>query len=166
MPTWSVAERTYHFPTRVAFLDTNVLIAVVQENDGRHGHTEAVLELQDYHWCVTHSCVLEAWNFLAGKQKNRRLAIQLIDWLFTPGNAFLISDAVEPLSTAHLFSQQLHVDIVDANLVDVANRLTVQCDLKPWAHIATYDTRDFLRIHYQKKLKFNVFDMEHMESTA
>lgn len=166
MPSWTVAERVYDLPREIAFLDTGVLIALVNPRDNWHAHTVAVLDLGEYRWAVTNSNLIEAWNFLVGREKRRDLAIHLMDWVLTPGNVILVGDAIEPVSTAHNYTHVHRIDIVDAALLDLADRISRECKISPAVHVATYDAGDFLRLFGSPGLHFNVYDMRDISSTT
>ena len=166
MPGWLVLERVYDLPRNIALLDTNVLIALVDPNDGWHEHTISALDMGEYRWAVPHATLLEAWNFLVGRQKRRDLAYRLMDWVLTPGQAIVVGDAIEPVSSAHKYSQRFGIDLVDANLLDLADRMSRECSIEPAVHVATYDTRDFIRLFGPSGLSFNVYDMRDTSSTS
>ena len=166
MPNWLVPERIYDVPRNIAFLDTNVLISLVDPNDVWHDQTVAALDMGEYRWAVVLGSLIEAWNFLVGRVKRTQLAYDLMSWVLTPGNAILVGDAIEPVSTAHLYSQRYAIDLVDASLIDLADRVSKACELNPAVHVATYDTRDFLRLFGVSGLSFHVYDMRDTSSTS
>jgi predicted nucleic acid-binding protein len=166
MPFWTVAERVYDLPRNIALLDTNVLVAFANPHDGRHEHTMAALDLGEYTWAVTHASLVEAWNMLVGRERRPDLAYQLMAWVLTPGRAILVGDAIEPVSIAHSYSQRFRIDLVDANLIELADRVSRECEIRPAVQIATYDTGDFLRLFGPSGLSFNVYDMANMSSTS
>ena len=166
MPIWTVAERVYDLPRNIALLDTNVLVALVNPNDGWHQHTVDALDLGEYVWAVPHASLLEAWNMLVGRERRTDLAYQLMSWVLTPGRAILVGDAIEPVSVAHTYSQRFGIDLVDASLLELADRVSRECDIQPAVQIATYDTGDFLRLFGPSGLSFNVYDMRNTSSTS
>lgn len=166
MLSWTVAERTYDLPRNVALLDTNVLVALANPNDGMHRHTIGALDLAEYTWAVPHASLIEAWNILAGRERRTDLAYGLMQWVLTPGQVILVGDAIEPVSAAHNYSQSLGIDLVDASLMELANRISSECRIHPAVQIATYDTGDFLRFFGRSDLSFNVYDMRNISSTA
>src|SRR5690349_21186916 len=131
MPAWVLPERAYDLPRNIALLDTNVLIAMFDLEDVRHGDTIAAIDLGEYQWGVWHPIIIEAWNFLVGKVKRLDYAIAMMDWLLTPGNVTLVADEDEAIEVAHSYSRRFNVDIVDAGLLDLANRLTRICKIFP-----------------------------------
>src|SRR3712207_8318784 len=52
-------QRSYLIPRQVAFLDTNVLISLVNAQDGYHQQTKDVLSLGEFEWAISHACLLE-----------------------------------------------------------------------------------------------------------
>jgi predicted nucleic acid-binding protein len=166
MPDWLVPEQVYDLPRRIALLDTNVLIALVDPRDNWHDHTVAAIDLGEFKWVVTYPSLIEAWNLLVGRQRRLDLAYELMNWIFTPRQAILLGDAIEPVATAHSYSQRFRIDLVDASLIDLADRMSRECDLNPSVHVATYDTGDFTRLLGIPGLNFNVYDMRDITSTT
>lgn len=166
MPNWDVQASTYDIPRNLALLDTNVLIAFIDTTDSRHDHTQAVIDMAEYRWAVAQPNLIEAWNFLVGKQKRRDLAYKLMDWVLTPGQVILLDDSLEPIVDTHRYSREMSVDIVDAGMINLADRISKYCGLRPAVHVATYDTRDFYRLFGHNGLEFNVYDLEHTSSTT
>ena len=166
MPNWLVAEREYDLPRDIALLDTNVLISAVDSRDDWHNHTLTLLDLGQFRWAVSHASLVEAWNLLAGREKRKDLAYKLMQWVLTPGEVILVGDAIEPVSAAHEYSSRFQIDLVDAGLLDLADRMSRECDINPAVHVATYDTADFLRLFGPSGLSFNIYDMEGIYSTA
>lgn len=166
MPTWLVPQREYQIPRNIALLDTNVLVAMFDQKDGRHQDTVAAIDLGQFQWGVSHANIIEAWNFLVGKIKRLDFAYTMMNWLLTPGNAVLIGDAIENVEKAHLYSTNFGIDIVDASLLDTADQITKICSIIPYVHVATYDAADFLRLFGRADLRFNVYDMRDLSSTT
>ena len=166
MPQWIVPQRECELPRNIALLDTNVLVALFDQNDPRHADTEAAIDLAQFAWGVSYAAIIEAWNFLVGKVTRPDYAIQMMEWILTPGNVALIADEYEQVDAAHGYSRRFGVDIVDAALLDLAHRITQACSLSPSVHVATYDAKDFLRLFGRKDLHFNVYDMRDLSSTT
>ena len=166
MPSWLVPQREYEVPRNIALLDTNVLISMFDRADARCADTWAAIDLGSYHWAVTHGNMIEAWNFLVGKVKRLDYAYDMMKWLLTPGSVLTIGDALEDIKIADRYSRTFGVDIVDAALMDIADRLTKDCAINPPVHVATYDVRDFLRWFGRSDLSFNVYDMRDLSSTT
>ena len=165
MSLWPVAAREYDLPRNLAFLDTNVLVSLMDERDHWHENTLAVLELNEFRWAVAHANLIEAWNMLAGRQKRPDLAQGLMTWALTPGQVVLVGDAIEPVSVADGYTRMYRIDLVDAGLLDIATRISRDCDFRPYAHVATYDAGDFLRLFGSAGLFFHVYDMRDASST-
>lgn len=166
MPTWHLPARQYDLPRDIALLDTNVLIAFVNPQDSWHEHTVSALDLGQFRWVVPHTSLIEAWNFLVGREKRRDLAAKLMAWVLTPGQVIVIGDGVVALSAARDYSERFGIDLVDACLVELADRVTRECGLNPAVHVATFDTGDFLRLFGPSGLSFNVYDMKDISSTS
>jgi predicted nucleic acid-binding protein len=167
MPIWGVQAREYDLPRNLALLDTNVLVAMFHPEDARHDEAVvAINDLGEFHWAVSEPVIVEAWNFLAGKVGRTDYAVRMMQWLLTPGNVTLIGDESERVEVAHAYSVTHRLDIVDAWLLDIADRISRTCNIVPAVHVATYDVRDFLRLWGQGNLSFNVYDMRDLSSTV
>ena len=149
----------------MALLDTNVLVSLFNSGDVTHENTSQVIALGEYHWAVSQSVVIEAWNFLVGSLKNRTAAYNMMDCLLTPGNVDLIDDYSGCFGIVHAYSEKFRIDFVDSHLLDLASRISALFGYAPSIHIATYDTGDFLRLFGQPGLAFHVYDMRDMSST-
>lgn len=167
MPNWLIPERRYDLPRNIALLDTNVLISLSDASDGRHRNTIDVLDFGEFRWAVAYATVVEAWNFLVGRHKKRYEAYRLMEWVLTPGEVILLNEAIETheLQVAHVWCKQLKLDIVDAMLVSIADKISRECNIAPSVHVATYDTGDFLRL-FGAERAFNVYDMRDASSTS
>lgn len=166
MPIWAVPEHLHDVPRDIALLDTNVLVAMFNENDERHGDAIAAVDIGEFRWAVCKPSIVEAWNLLVGRVKRPDFAYNMMVWLLTPGNVIFINDGGQKVETLHSYSSRHHVDIVDAALLDLADKLTRQCGIVPSVHVATYDAADFLRLFGNPDISFNVYDMRDLSSTT
>lgn len=165
MPIWKTIEPEIDLPRNIALLDTNVLLAYCNPDDKYHEETLAVIDLGEFNWAVTRSAVVEASGFLTGSLKRPDLAHYFMEWVMTPGQLIRIGETTDSLETARQYARQFRVDFVDATLLDLANKISTTLALRPAVHVATYDTRDFLRLYGQKGLCFHVYDMRDLSST-
>lgn len=166
MPAWTTPECIQDVPRDIALLDTNVLIAMFDEGDVRHGDANAAVDMGEFQWGVCKASIIEAWNFLVGKVKRLDFAYNMMRWLLTPGNVTYIIDGRQTIETLHDYSVRHRIDIVDAALMDLADKLTRHCGIFPFVHVATYDAADFLRLFGRADLNFNVYDMRDLSSTT
>jgi predicted nucleic acid-binding protein len=165
LPVWRTIEPDIELPRNIALLDTNVLVAFCDPDETTHEHTKAALDMGEYRWAVTRSALVEASSFLSGKRKKPHLSNYLLEWVMTPGEVICVGETTASIDSARSYAIRFHVDFVDAALLDLANRITVHLDLRPAVHVATYDTRDFLRFYGQDDLSFHVYDMRDLSST-
>lgn len=166
MPVWSIPARDYEMPRNIALVDTNVLVAMFDKNDARCSDATVAIDLGQFRWAVSHAAIIEAWNFLVGKVKRFDFAVSMMEWIMTPGNVILVDDVAESIGNAHRYSVNYKLDIVDASIIDLADRMTRSFSLKPFVHVATYDARDFLRVFGRPDLSFHVYDMRDLSSTT
>ena len=133
MPNWIVPEQIYDLPRNIAFLDTNVLVSLANPNDGWHEQTIAALDMAEYRWAIALGSLIEAWNFLVGRARRKEFAYDLMTWILTPGNPILVGDAIEPVSTAHLYSQRYAIDLVDASALTETEESSAS-DMVSWVY--------------------------------
>ncbi len=166
MARFIISERPYEVPQRSALLDTNVLVAFVDEEDSKHPDAVAALEVLDYSWVVCFPVLLESWNLLARKRQHVSKAHLLLRWVLTPGNVILIDEKLEEIDVHKTNTEQFRVDLVDSVLMRLADDISRAGRVQPAIHVATFDTGDFLRCFNKVGLKFNVYDMRTLTSTA
>ena len=162
MPQYRIPGANLDLPRNLASLDTNVLVALANPDDQRHEDTCAVLEVEEFRWLVIPSVLVEVWGLLVGSRGMRDRALALFAWLLTPGNVILLPDSRRPLEE-HVDSAATHrIDIVDAELVRLADYITRSCNLVPDVFIVTFDTGDFLRCK-SDGYRFSIYDMNTFE---
>jgi predicted nucleic acid-binding protein len=160
MPTYRIPEAHLELPRNLALLDTNVLIALADKDDSHHMDAQAVFELEEnYNWMVIPSVLVETWGLLVGSRKKWDAALGLFTWLLTPGNVTLLPDAHRPLRAVIDMAWRNKIDLVDAQLVDMADSITGAFRAKPFIFIATFDTGDFLRCKTGDTYRFSLYDM-------
>ena len=166
MPSISIDGGSIQLSRRSGLLDTNVLVALFDPRDRDHDQAEAVLESEDdYTWVVLPPVVIEAVGLLLRRTKDRRLTIELIDWMLNPGNRVLmIPDPNHPLDVVEItrkhsiWMNKYSVDFVDAYVMQSADRLTRRCDLRPHMPVFTFDTSDYFKCS-GGQYRFSVYDM-------
>ncbi len=168
MLTLSVPEQIFELPRNIGLLDTNVLVALIDDRD--NDHEQAVLVIDDYseyEWIVSAPVVVEACGLL-GSRRGQAYVLLLLQWLLTPGNVRLLPGSHPNLyPDAMLLSHsdwmsRFVVDLVDAHLMELADTITNIFDLRPHLPIFTFDTRDFLRCA-SKGRAYSLFDMRELD---
>ncbi|MBR0667371.1 type II toxin-antitoxin system VapC family toxin [Roseomonas hellenica] len=152
----------------MALLDTNVLVAFIDDRDNDHDQAALVIdELTDFVWIVSLPVIVEACGLL-GSRRGQSHVRNLLSWLLTPGKAWILPGSHPSLSPdGMLWSHstwmgKFIVDYVDAHLMELANFITAQCELRPHLPIVTFDTKDFMRCAKNGFL-YSLYDMRSLE---
>lgn len=163
-----IAEQEIDLPRNIALLDTNVLVAFVDDRDNDHLQAALVLEeLTDYVWVVSLPVIVEACGLL-GSRRGFRAVVQLLGWLLTPGKAWILPGSHPSLKPDRAvwshrdWMVKFGIDYVDAHLMELADAITIQCGLRPFLPIVTFDTSDFLKCASQGR-RYSLYDMRALE---
>ena len=168
MPLFAIQSMNLDLPRNLALLDTNVLVAFANDRDGNHDQACLVVEEAEYEWLVPPPVVVEACGLL-DRRRGRDYVLRLLTWLLTPGMGVrLLPDPNHPIELAQAmrghsrWMQRYEVDFVDAYLMQIADKLTRACDLKPHAPVFTFDTQDYYKCSLQGYL-FSLYDMKELD---
>jgi predicted nucleic acid-binding protein len=169
MPTISIPAGTFDFGRRAALLDTNVLVALHDDQDNNHEQTVLVLEEESsYQWLVTVPVIVESCGLL-GARRSETQTYSLLLWLLDPGsNVVIMPELYYPKSLTEAtqdhknWMRRYSVDYVDASLMKAADHLTRTCELRPHAPVFTFDTGDYFKCCRQGYL-YSLFDMKTAE---
>jgi len=141
-------------------LDTNVLVGgFASSTSSQRDEIRYFLDEYDAQWLVLVGVIVEAWGMLVGRDRDLAGGYELLAWLNTPGKATIISQRGDDSPRINSLVRELRVDVVDALLMSTATEITEQCGLRPWLPVATYDTRDFLRLFKNERLRLCLYDM-------
>jgi predicted nucleic acid-binding protein len=161
---FEIAGTTLDIPRNVALVDTNVLVALADDTDQHHEQASLFFDVgTDYQLLVAPPVITETCGMLI-RRREMGIALGLMSWLLTPGNAIILPTPHPPVGVDLALSQhtawmrQFRVDYVDAYLMEIAHRLTTTCDLRPHLPIVTFDTGDYLRSSL-RGYSFSVYDM-------
>lgn len=168
MLTLTVPSQDVELPRNIGLLDTNALVAFIDESDRDHENAILVIEDNpDYEWAATLPVVVEACGVL-NSRRGFQYVLRLLQWLLTPGTVRLLpgshpskqpNEAI--LDHSNLMSK-LIIDYVDAHLMELADTITNCFNLKPHLPIFTFDTRDFIRCANHGKM-YSLYDMRGLE---
>jgi predicted nucleic acid-binding protein len=168
MPLLQIAGTVLDLPRNVALVDTNVLVAFADGADQHHEQTLLFFEAgADFQLLIPPPVLVEATAMLI-RRRGLRIALNLIAWALTPGNAILLPDPHSPSEAdAALFAhaawmRRFEVDYVDAYLMEIAHHLTIVCDLRPHIPIVTFDTGDYFKSSLNGYL-FSLYDMRDLQ---
>lgn len=154
-------------------IDANVLIAAFSPSEvQRHSDSLGFIENPELfgidQWLVPIVVIVEAWGMLL-KREGRAAGLRMLAWLDDPGNPVALcryaSGHMESDlgKTTEIVVRNHHVDVVDAILIAVADKVTAECVLIPHLQVATYDLRDFPRLRRDLRARVSIFDMNSME---
>jgi predicted nucleic acid-binding protein len=165
MPSFEILGATLDLRRNIALVDTNVLVAYADNSDQYHEQASLFFESDaDFQLLVAPPVVVETCAMLIRRRRDRRVALGLISWLLTPGNAIVFPTHHSPGEVSKaLFDhsdwmRRFQIDYVDAYLMEMAHRLTTACELRPHIPIVTFDTGDYLKCSL-KGYAFSLFDM-------
>lgn len=156
---------TFQISRQAVLLDTNVLYAAFCSNDERHEAATLFLEIFTDPMVVPVPVLVEYWGLVVGRDKRPDLGLALLDWVQNPGNASLLPGDPELVGRCRSFCRRLSIDLVDAFLVSIADRLSVLHQIKPAIRIATFDNRDFYKcLGWQRhRLQMRLLNPETLE---
>ena len=148
-------------------VDTNVLVAAFDSTEQYHDDARTFLTELGIPLVIPISVLIEAWGLIVGSRKKRSQGWDMLAWATTPGNITLIHDSNSDLDEiTEILAQEPLVDLVDAMLAFIANRISMICQINPPLTIATYDTADFLRMMSRDALNFQVYDLRSGETLS
>lgn len=163
-----VSGQDLDLPRNIALLDTNVLVAYINDRDGNHDvATFVVDDLPDYVWVVSIPVIVEACGLL-GSRRGPGSVLNLLRWILTPGKVLILPGSHPNLLPERMlwshdaWMRQYVVDYVDAHLMELASVISDQLKLQPHLPIATFDTKDFFRCA-NKGCRYSLYDMHALE---
>jgi predicted nucleic acid-binding protein len=170
MPQFNIPGAALELPRNLALLDTNVLVAVIDERDQHYEQTAIFVDGEDrFRWFVAPPVIVEACGMLT-RRRGRSKALELFRWLLTHENVVLLPALHAPVDV-HLmlvsqaeWMRRFEIDYVDAYLMDVADKLTSACNLRPYAPIITFDAGDYIKCSLRGYL-FSLYDMRDFSFT-
>jgi predicted nucleic acid-binding protein len=159
MPDFRIAEKVIDISRNAMLVDTNVLVAAFWpgETPGRRDNAQFVLNEYDRPLLIPSAVIVEAWGMIVGAKRGSGDA--LLTWLNLPGRATIVPTYKQDVIEPHRLVTGYGIDAVDAMLVELATEMSDQCSLTPWMKIATFDTRDFLRLFGRPGLRMSLFNM-------
>ncbi len=163
MPPLEIARHQLDISREACLLDTNILVAFFSKDDQWHDDAMAFIDLVSGQLLVPASVAVETWGVLVGSRKLFDAGLLFLGWVNDPGKAVVIPGWDGLLTDAERLSRRLHVDLVDAAVMCVAETVTHECALNPPVMVATFDTGDFLKFYRSKKPNFHVFDVITLE---
>ena len=161
MSVYTTSEFTAEVGSHAMIVDTNVLVAAFLTNDENHNDAYTFLfELADQ-VIIPSAVLVETWGMLVGSKRRPDLGLALLEWIDNPGNGVvLVPSHGDSFSDVRELADTYRIDCVDAILVGLALEISTKCRQGRPVKIATFDTRDFLRVARSKSTIFNVFDLK------
>ena len=166
MPEYQLNHMVVDIARDALLLDTNVLVAAFNpsEDDGNKDNAKYILDEHEQQLLVPTVVVVEAWGFLVGRSRNWSAGFEMFTWLNSPGRATIVPANQNELDKTQRLMSALSLDCVDAMLAELATNITQSCGLTPPLTIATFDTRDFLKMTKNYGLELAIFDMRTFET--
>jgi predicted nucleic acid-binding protein len=161
MSVYTTTEFRAEVGSRAMIVDTNVLVAAFLVDDQNHSDARTFLfELADQ-VIIPSAVLVETWGMLVGSKGRTDLGLALLEWIDDPGKGVvLVPSHGDCFSDVRELAETYRIDCVDAILVGLALELSTKCRQGRPVQIATFDTRDFLRVARSKSTIFNVFDLK------
>lgn len=145
MPRREYSSERLSISRQAVFLDTNVLFAAFWDEDEKHEMAKYFLEVFTDEIVVPIPVIIECWGVIVGSKKRIDRGLAVLEWVHNPGNATLIPAPPELLGRTRTFCSKLHIDLVDAFLVSLADDLSARHQITPAIRIVTFDNRDFFK---------------------
>jgi hypothetical protein len=159
MPNFEIASKIFTINRSAVIIDTNIMVNAFWRGSKKKDETIYFLDEWQHQWIIPIGVVVESWGFIVGKERDWEGGFNLLIWLNTPGKNLLIighnGEIIEEQTVIELHK----VDCVDSMILTLAKKLTEDCGLEKPIPIATWDTRDFLRLVGQGDLRFRLYDL-------
>jgi predicted nucleic acid-binding protein len=159
VPTFRVSDATYEISRGAVVLDTNVLVHGFKPDEKYHESARLFLDEFDNDFVVPVAVLIETWGMLVGKNKDHRAGMNVLRWVNTPGRAVLLPQQVDRANAIESLISQVHVDVVDALVYQLATDISKQMSGGPSIRVATYDTADFWKCVNAHGVKIDILDM-------
>ncbi len=159
MPPYDIKAATITILQNASIIDTNVLVAAFNKKQDHHDDAKLVLDESGYQWLVPAAVVVETWGMLVGSLKDWKGGFDFLAWLATPGKAVVVLPQKGTFDDERELIAESHLDCVDAVIANLATEIRHLCKLDKPLIVATYDTRDFLRLLANRNLHFRLWDM-------
>ena len=154
-------------------LDTGVFLnAFARTNISAEEREYALFMLNnpsDFHvdqWLVPSAVIVEAWGHLSSSKFRDTGGVgqkTLMEFVQSVTNAIDVIRCTDDVGEIGEIVKEHRVDVVDAILARLAERISEQCELKPGIRIATLDTSDFHKLKQEMGAAFRVFNARTLE---
>ncbi len=151
--------QTVDVSRKAIIIDTNVLFALFTPEDYYHEVASVFIEELDEPPLAPISVLVETWGLLVGRNKRKDLGYRLLDWACSPGELTLIPDDNNGIANYRDIAIRFKIDLVDAILLSLADKITNKLSLNPPMVIATFDSRDFSICRRSGQFKIRIQDL-------
>lgn len=162
MASYIVEIDPYDISSDAMLLDTNVLVGAFDPSDRYHDDANCFIMEYPYQWLVPIAVIIETWGILVGRSKKFYAGFNFLKWINTPGSVVVIDNTKDKMSEEATLINEFRIDCVDAILMLLATDIGVKCGYKELP-VATYDTKDFMKVIGTSGFHFDVFDMRTLD---
>jgi predicted nucleic acid-binding protein len=159
VPTFKSLDFKCEISRGAVILDTNVLVNGFKPGERYHEPARRFLDEFDNDLVVPVAVLVETWGLLVGRDKDRRTAMSVLEWVNTPGKAMLLPQQVDEAVALQDLVSEVQVDIVDALVYQLATDLSRQFVGGSSIRVATYDTSDFWKCIKALGVRIEILDM-------
>ncbi len=147
MPYHTIESQQLFLHDKCMITDTNLLTSAILPSELHHSSSKEFLETfsSEYDFIIPVEVLIETWGLISGKTGRIDLALELYNWVASPGNATVVYLGNEFYNASKRISEEVEVDIVDSILIYSSQTLAASCRLANPIPIATYETRDFIK---------------------
>jgi predicted nucleic acid-binding protein len=162
VPFYEIDANKIDISRNAILIDTNVLIAAFLPDEPRHAEARYFLDEFQHQWLIPTAVVVETWGWIVGKRGNWQAGYRFLAWLTTPGKEVVVLPQHSELAQERAIVEGLQLDCVDAMIVNLATKISIQCALEHPLPVATFDTRDFFRLGGRRDIRLRVYDLKEL----
>lgn len=165
MPCYALGSVDIDINRKAVLVDTNILVySFYEKQHEAHDYASYLLDEDPRvpQILIPAVVIVESWGLIVGKGRDWAAGLELLSWLNTPGRKSTILPQKNSLENEHslIEARSWHkLDYVDAVICNLANEISITCDLNPPLFVASED-QDFKRIQYSNpELRFTPYDI-------
>ena len=159
MVNYEIGLHSFEISREAVITDSNLLIEAFLSNAPKQVEARYFLDEFEHQWLIPIGVIVETWGFIVGKNSDWLGGYEFLAWLNTPGKELVIIGHDGEVADERLLIERLKLDCVDAMIVNLATKIFYECNLEKPLPVATYDTRDFMRLGGRMDIRIQVYDL-------